>query len=78
MEKEIRLTSEMFLALLQGKKLQMAVGWKNPEITTIYPPHYGMYFTFEQIAEVKMMAMREGRSEILNLIDSYSNPKNKE
>jgi len=75
MEKEIRLTSEMFLALLQGKKLQMAVGWKNPKITTIYPPHYGMYFTFEQIAEIKMMAMREGRSEIIDLIDKVNSPE---
>lgn len=71
MDKEIRLTSELFQALLQGKKLEMIVGIENPERTIIYPPHYGLHFTFEQIAEIKNAARREGSREVFDLIQKF-------
>ncbi len=74
MEKEIRLTSEMFQALLQGKKLQMVVGMEKPERTTIYPPHYGLYLTHEQVSEIKAAARRAGAKEVFDLMDSAVNP----
>lgn len=70
MEKEIRITSEMFQALLQGKKLVMEVGYPKTEMTTIYPPHYGLNFTFEQIAEIQRAARRSGAQEVIDLLDS--------
>lgn len=70
--KEIRITSEMFQALLQGKKLEMVVGMKNPERTVIYPPHYGLHFTFEQIAEIQHAARRAGAREVMDLLDGVT------
>ena len=75
MNKEIRITSEMFQALLQGKKLVMEVGMENPERTTIYPPHYGLHFTFEQIAEIERAARIAGAKEVIDLMRGITSPE---
>lgn len=72
MEKVIRLSSEQFQGLLQGKKLQFEEmdGKRKVKKTTIYPPHYGLYFTYEQVAEIKHLAASNAIREMFELIDS--------
>lgn len=76
MKKEIRLTEEMFIALLQGKKLQEIVHLGNGDTNmwTIYPPHYGLYLTHAQLQEMKMQARMSGVREFIELVESMTNP----
>ena len=69
MEKEIRLTSEMFYALLQGKKLEQIT---NGERMTIYPPHYGLYLTHEMLNDIKKSARHAGAMETYELLEKLS------
>ena len=66
MKQEIRLTSEMFYALLQGKKL---VQITNGEEMVIYPPHYGLFLTHEQLTEIKTKAHHEGAMATFELLE---------
>lgn len=75
MNKEIRLSSEMFQALLQGKKIVIEVGMENPERTTVYPPHYGLHLTFEQISEIQRAARMAGAKELMDLLDGITSSK---
>ena len=75
MNDEIRLTEEMFYALLQGKKLQYlthSVKGGSAKQWTIYPPHYGLYFTHAQIAEMQRAGQMEGSRRLIELLDKIT------
>lgn len=64
-EKEIKLNNESFGALLTGKKLEMI---DIESRITIYPPHYGLYLTREQLEEIKLEAYRNGAKSLVELL----------
>lgn len=69
-EKIIHLTSEQFQGLLQGKKLSFQVlNGKNIEKTEIFPPHYGLYLTREQLYFIENEARRSGVRDFIELIE---------
>lgn len=73
--KEIRLSEEMFLGLLQGKKLEYVThrGMEQEQSRlVIYPPHYGLYLTHSQIAELQRAARMEGSRELIELMDKFT------
>ncbi len=70
MENEIRLTSEMFLGLLQGKKLEFVINGGKKH--TLYPPHYGLYLTHEQLVEIKSRAHHEGAMSTYELLEKIT------
>ncbi len=74
---EIKLTEEMFIGLLQGKKLQQIVhlGGGETKEWTIYPPHYGLYLTHAQIAELKSHAYQSGLMHMVDYVDSLTKNK---
>lgn len=76
---EIRLTEEMFISLMQGKKLQYVTHHATGKSTTewvIYPPHHGLYFTHAQIAEVQNVARMEGSLQLIELLEKMIRPAN--
>lgn len=74
MEKETKwhLTSEQFQGLLQGKELRFDIADSKGKIrrTSIYPPHYGLYLTREQLYFIENEARRSGVREFIELIES--------
>jgi hypothetical protein len=70
-EENLHLTSEQFQGLLQGKKLVFDVmdSPKSRKRTTIFPPHYGLYITREQLYFIKNEARRSGVREFIELIE---------
>lgn len=68
---EIRLNEEMFIGLLQGKKLEYVehMGGGETRVWRLYPPHHGLYFTHAQIAQMKEMAYRQGASDLVDFIE---------
>lgn len=73
-KQEIRLTSEMFQALLQGKRLSQIVYENAMDVESfseivIYPPNFGKYLTHEQIVEIRRVAEMLGGQKIIDLLN---------
>jgi len=83
---KIQLNQETFSALLTGKKLEQVFygpplqtkdfKTSNDVMIEIYPPHYGLYFTHEQINELMQMARIEGAKTTFDMFEKNIN-KNK-
>jgi hypothetical protein len=75
---QIHLQEDAFIGLLQGKKIEWVNGFSGKR-WTIYPPHYGLYFTHAQIAELQRSARMSGVREFIELLDKMQsntdNPK---
>lgn len=68
------LKDEQLLTLIKGGKLEYTLGEFDGKhhVVNIYPPHYGVCLTVEEIDSIRGMESKELRRFLLNKLNSYN------
>ncbi len=64
-ELEFKLTEEALKALFEGKKI--VFDYAGQPRVTLYPPRYGVFMTYEKMAEVERLAQNKALEALLKV-----------